>query len=55
MDPVAAAWSEYLETLRAIESEWVYEEVEAWAWERLLKRLRAVGRPLQESLVSWPS
>jgi hypothetical protein len=37
----ADAWFEYLETIRA-RSEVRYQEVEPWAWARLLQRLRAV-------------
>ena len=37
----ADAWFEYLEATRA-QSEVRYQEVEPWAWARLLQRLRAV-------------
>jgi hypothetical protein len=37
----ADAWFEYLETTRS-QSEVRYQEVEPWAWARLLQRLRAV-------------
>jgi hypothetical protein len=39
----AAAWGEYLETVRSLaEPHFRYEEVEPWAWNRLLERLKAV-------------
>jgi hypothetical protein len=37
----ADAWFEYLEATRA-QSEVRYQEVEPWAWARLMQRLRAV-------------
>ena len=37
----ADAWFEYLEAIRA-QSEVRYQEVEPWAWARLMQRLRAV-------------
>jgi hypothetical protein len=38
----ADAWFEYLEATRA-QSEVRYQEVEPWAWARLMQRLRAVN------------
>ena len=37
----ADAWFEYLEATRA-QSEVRYQELEPWAWARLMQRLRAV-------------
>jgi hypothetical protein len=37
----ADAWFEYLEATRA-QSEVRYQEVEPWAWARLMQRVRAV-------------
>ncbi|MBA2614586.1 MAG: hypothetical protein H0U90_02225 [Actinobacteria bacterium] len=40
----ADAWFEYLEAVRAHERTNRYDEVEPWAWARLLQRLRIVER-----------
>ena len=37
----ADAWFEYLEATR-VQSEVRYQEVEPWAWARLMQRVRAV-------------
>ena len=38
----ADAWFEYLEAVRAHSQTNRYDEVEPWAWARLMQRLRAV-------------
>ena len=38
----ADAWFEYLEAVRAHTRSRGYEEVEPWAWARLMQRLRLV-------------
>jgi hypothetical protein len=36
-------WKEYLKTTRDAQARGSYDAVEAWAWERLLRRLEAIA------------